>query len=56
MMYFCITLVFSIKTPSQFVIGFWIVAENKLCDQQKLMILKRVFIMTIFTNEHNIEA
>lgn len=32
-------------------IGLWIIAENKLSDQQKLHIL---FIKITFTNEHNI--
>ncbi len=36
----------------QFSIGFWIIVENKLCDQD-LWILHILFTMIIFTNENN---
>jgi len=29
------------KKRKDFPIGFWIIAKNKLCDKQKLMILAR---------------
>lgn len=32
---------FSTKTRKDFSIGYWIMAENKLCDQQTLMIFTR---------------
>jgi len=34
-----ITLVPLTKTHLDFSIGFWIIAENKVCDQQNFMIL-----------------